>query len=234
MYFKNFRTLQELVLSYNRLTQISDLTPISDTLIYLYLTGNAISEIPYFLYEEEYQTLGYIALMNNRINQIPIAVYFAWPSIYKIRLSGNNLSSINLANFIVNTTASVYFKLGFNPWRCDSALTSFMGLDNETVETEGPRNVYHRLGGIWIMDYKNMKCAEPLPLEGMWLGDLSEFIILLRFTVHANDSNRDTDRCAMTLCNISHCVICSLHVMEWVGYEYTRQHGIWCNTWFNV
>ena len=174
-YFHGFVTLTTLSLAKNRLTQIPDVRPVSSTLQVMVLSDNAITNIPRLLLEDVFSTLGLVSLRKNAIKTLPIDVYSAWPAIYLIRMTGNNLSSISPPiQILTNSTHNIRLQLGQNPWRCDSALTWLMESDKGLLEIDGKWQQGRKLGGVWIMDYPDMECAEPPPFSGVWLGYLSK------------------------------------------------------------
>ena len=78
--------------------------------------------------------------------------------------------------------------LGNNPWRCDSTLALLIELDKGSLKIDGAWQQGHKLGRVWILDYPDMECAEPPPLAGTCLLNLSKLTLIFTFSIHTNDT----------------------------------------------
>ena len=178
-YFEGFVTLTLLQLSGNQLKTIPDLGPLSGTLIHLSFISNCITDISHSLYANTFAALTSIKLADNLIANVPCCVFSKWPSLAEFDISYNYLHSFPFPEFLVfNARKDVFMRLGFNRWRCDSALAWLAELDIGEVVRMGSTRRYSRSGFVWFLDYDIIRCAGPPRHARIRLLKLSKFKVI--------------------------------------------------------
>ena len=161
-YFDGCASLTYLQLSENQLKTIPDLGPLSGTLIHLSFISNCITDIPPSLYANTFAALTSIKMADNLIANFPCCVFSKLPNLGEFDISYNHLHSFTFPEFLVfNATKDVFMRLGFNRWRCDSALAWLAELDIVEVFRMGSTRRYSRSGFVWFLDYDIIRCAGP-------------------------------------------------------------------------
>ena len=119
-YFVNCIKLQKVRLEHNNLLQIPNFEPIRETLIYMYLSKNSITDCGKFCHQE-FPKIREVFLSANRIKAFDFKAISQWPSLRDIYLTKNQMKTIpDLTEMSRNSSLEeIQLFIRENPLVCD-------------------------------------------------------------------------------------------------------------------
>ena len=124
-YFNDFRDLHEINLTGNRLGMWvePDLSPLTQTIRSIRLSGNPWGRVPVSLYKTTYPNVKALYLDVSQISYIPVEALRSWPKIILLSVRHN---LIHCLNDIRNTTRrkKIRLRANNNPWHCGLCMVS--------------------------------------------------------------------------------------------------------------
>ena len=118
-YFARCETLEEIFLSYNKLTSIPDVKFVSYSLVLVEIGANMIEDVTH-LYGLYFPKLMLLDLSGNHITKFCLPSFHYTPIMKTLLLSENDITSIPLPYERGRYLRGLVVVLAHNPWHCDS------------------------------------------------------------------------------------------------------------------
>ena len=175
-YFSECTELRDIILSYNHLSAIPDLSTVSNTLTLLMLNYNDLTDVKP-LQDLDFPNLQYVYLEHNQIHQVGIDRFHV-PRLLGMDLSYNLIQELGHPISLVPSVSKhrddeehyTELKLEGNPWRCNVKLSWVVSalLKPYKVVTSNTTSVYLCWPGspVRVMNTQAMICYTPLRMRG--------------------------------------------------------------------
>ena len=165
----DFPRLEYLSLSDNGLNAVPGVSPLADTLVFLFLDKNRITSLE-GLYNIRFPKLSVLELMENRITFISIAK-LDMPALNRLSLHDNLVKIIEPIVGILGASsgpcAQLRVLLHDNPWHCNTSMAWLKEFKKE------PRKFFTYYTGpscrVYILDDPALICKTPIGLKGISL-----------------------------------------------------------------
>ena len=166
-YFSGCHKLKQLILNFNRLTTLPDLSDISDTLDEIHLNGNDLIDVR-SLQDLAFPNLRYINLAYNKINQLNIRL-FILPRLHEMDISHNLLQGLDHPELLAVESLRenrVILNLVGNPWNCDRNLSWVVSASQKVDQFTNSTDLYWNPSPILVINAHEMICHMPASMRG--------------------------------------------------------------------
>ena len=166
-YFSGCHKLRHLVLSYNRLRTLPDLSTISDILDSIQVENNNLIDVG-SLQDLAFPNLQYIHLGHNEINHLDIR-RFILPRLRQLDISYNLLQGLDHPELLAVESLRgnrVILKMVGNPWKCDRNLCWVVSASQKVDQYRNSVVLYWNMSPILVIDAQDMICYMPPSMRG--------------------------------------------------------------------
>ena len=166
-YFSGCDKLRSVVLSYNHLTTLPDLSAISDTLHIIQLAHNDLIDVS-SLQNLVFPILQYVILHHNEIDQLDIR-RFILPWLHEMDVSYNLLEKMShpglLAAISPRKNGLILSLIG-NPWYCDGNLSWIASASQKVHQYTDTVDLYWNTIPVHVINAQDMICYMPPSMRG--------------------------------------------------------------------
>ena len=165
--FSGCHKLRQLVLSYNRLRTLPNLSTISDTLDSIQVEHNNLINVG-SLQDLAFPTLRYIFLGLNEINHLDIR-HLILPRLYELDISYNLLQGLDHPELLAVESLKenrVILNLVGNLWNCDRNLSWVVSASQKVNQHRNSIDLYWNQSPVLVINAEDMICYMPPRMRG--------------------------------------------------------------------